>query len=161
MTLEYKILWFEDEEGWYDAIYKDVSDYLSEHGSTPIPNRKDNGSDISKIFDEDDYDLIMIDYNLIGDKGDSVIKKIRDLDVFTDIIFYSQQGEVAVRNSIKDKGVDGVYCADRSQTEFLEKVKKVIYTTIKKVVDVDNMRGIVISKTSELDITLEEVTKKI
>lgn len=161
MTLDYKILWFEDEETWYEAILPDVSEYLSEMGFTLIPKRKDNGSDLNIIFNDDDYDLILMDYNLLGDKGDVIIGKIRNLEIYTNVIFYSQDGESTLRKGIAAKGLDGVYCAHREQGEFLGKIYDVISITIKKVVDLNNTRGLVMAYTSELDLIIEELIKDI
>lgn len=158
MTLDYKVLWFEDTPTWYEAILPDISDFLTENGFTLVPNRQESGSELEKIIEDDDYDLILIDYNLLdNEKGDILIQKIRDLKVYTDIVFYSQHGEKIVRDVAKEKGLDGVFCASRDQDEFLEKVFKVITTTIKKVVDLNNMRGLVMAYTGELDIKMAEV----
>ncbi|QQS35992.1 MAG: hypothetical protein IPM56_17415 [Ignavibacteriales bacterium] len=161
MTLDYKILWFEDEETWYEAILPDVSEYLTEKGFTLVPKRKDNGSELDKIFDDDDYDLILMDYNLLGDKGDVIIERIRNLEIYTNIVFYSQDGEKTLRSGIAAKGLDGVYCAHREQGEFLGKVNDVIAITIKKVVDLNNTRGLVMAYTSELDLLIEELINTI
>jgi len=162
MTLDYKILWFEDEKSWYEAILPDISEFLTENGFTLVPNRKENGRDFEKTTEEDDYDLILIDYNLLGnEKGDILIQKIRELKIYTDIVFYSQHGETIVRDTAKEKGLDGVFCADRKQDEFLEKVFRVIKTTIKKVEDLNNIRGLVMAYTSELDVRMEEAIMQI
>lgn len=158
MTLDYKILWFEDEKGWYEAILPEISELLTEKGFTLVPHRQANGSDLDTIIDQDEYDLILIDYNLLGgEKGDAIIEKIRDHRIYTDIIFYSQSGEKIVRDAAKEKGLDGVFCADRRQELFLDKVFKVIETTIRKVEDLNNIRGLVMAYTSELDVKMTEV----
>ena len=161
MTLDYEILWFEDEKGWYEAILPDIGEFLIQSGFTLVPHRQPNGSDLDKVIEDNDYDLILIDYNLLGEYGDVLIEKIREHKIFTDIVFYSQNGEKVVRDVAKSKGLDGVFCADRQQDLFLEKVFKVIKTTIKKVEDLNNIRGLVMASTSELDIQIEDVIKKI
>lgn len=155
MTLDYKILWFEDEPAWYEAILTEIEEFLKEIGFLLESLRLDNGKELNGNFDE--YDLILIDYNLLGEKGDDLIENIRNHQIFTDIIFYSQAGEQKVRDVVKEKGVDGVFCAGREQDPFLEKVFKVIKTTIKKVEDINNVRGLVMAHTSELDRKMEEV----
>lgn len=155
MTLDYKILWFEDEPAWYEAILTEIEEFLKGIGFLLESLRLDNGKELNGNFDE--YDLILIDYNLLGEKGDDLIENIRNHQIFTDIIFYSQAGEQKVRDVVKEKGVDGVFCAGREQDPFLEKVFKVIKTTIKKVEDINNVRGLVMAHTSELDRKMEEV----
>lgn len=160
MTLDYKILWFEDQEPWYEAILPDISDYLSDQGFTLIPKRLDNGTDIDKIDEIGEYDLILMDYRLLNETGDVVIEKLRNLEIYTNVVFYSQDGEKILRDSIAAKGLDGVYCAHREQDEFMSKVNDIISITIKKVVDLNNVRGLVMAYTSELDLRMEEVIKE-
>jgi hypothetical protein len=50
--------------------------------------------------------------------------------------------------------IDGVYCADRANEDFIDKVEKVIHTTVKKVQDLNNMRGLIMAETSDIDNTM-------
>lgn len=152
MNLGYKILWFEDQRSWLNSMLPYVREFLDEKGFNLELNVQTDDSEVETLMKRPDFDLILMDYNLTGDKkGDTIIEYIRYNQVYTDIIFYSQKGEQAVRESIKDKQVDGVYCASRENWEFREKIKKVIETTIKKVEDINNMRGLVMAQASELD----------
>ncbi len=162
MNLDYKILWFEDSEEWYEAILPDITEYLIESGFILIPNRKNGVEKISDIFENDDYDLILMDYNLVGGEiGDKLIDEIRKLGIYIDVIFYSQMGEKTVRDAMTQHGLDGVYCASRDQDDFLDKVQRVIKTTIKKVEDLNNIRGLVMASTSELDLKMNSVINKL
>jgi DNA-binding response OmpR family regulator len=151
MKLEYKILWFEDEDTWYQSILPFISRHLNQNGFELEPIRRKNGHDLHTLIQNQDFDLILMDYNLSGIQGEELIESIRDNQLYTDIIFYSQTGAQAVRNIAKDKGLDGVFCSGRDNMEFVDKVKKVIQTTIRKVQDVNNLRGLVMAETSELD----------
>ena len=92
---------------------------------------------------------------LDNESGDAIIERIRtEADVYTEIIFYSSDGESAVRAAIAAKGVDGVYCSSRDADKFEKKVTKVIETTIKKVQDLNNMRGLIMAETSDIDNTM-------
>ena len=157
MRLEYKILWFEDEEKWFNSIFPFISDYFDEIGFDLVIKRQGDDSNIDKCINEYECDLILMDFHLSGTKGDTLIEYIRSQQIFTEVIFYSQAGEEAVRDTIKKKGVDGVYCASRDLEEFEDKVKNVVYNTIKKVQDVNNMRGLVMAETSELDYMMLDV----
>jgi len=152
VKLEYRILWFEDNESWFNTHEQLVSDYLEERGFVLNAVRYDNDNNgIEQILAECDYDLILMDYNLTGTNGDIIIERIREQQLYTEIIFYSQNGAQAIREVIKERGVDGVYCSGRQILDFEEKVTKVIETTIKKVQDLNNMRGLVMAEVSELD----------
>lgn len=160
MNIDYKILWFEDEKDWYDSILPVVENYLSEKGFNFIPSRYSSGENLEKILEEDDYDLILVDYNLPGELGDKLIERLRHFELYTDIIFYSQNGEDKVRLALAEKAVEGVYCSDRSRDEFEEKVTNIIHSNIKKVLDLPNMRGIIVTKTSDLDLVMNSIIIK-
>lgn len=153
MNLDYKILWFENEKDWYDSIISDVKEFIEDDLSFnfPDPIVKPDATNFDQIRLED-FDLILMDLNLLGDeKGDDIIKKIRDGEIYTDIIFYSSSGEKAVRIKVTDKELDGVYCVSRESDKFLPKLRNIIETTIKKVQDINNMRGLVMSQVAEID----------
>ncbi len=157
MNIDFKVLWFEDEKDWYDSILPVVENYLHENGFNFIPSRYSSGENLEIVLKEDEYDLILVDYNLPGELGDQLIERLRRFELYTDIIFYSQNGEGKVRSTLAEKAVEGVYCSDRSRDEFEEKVTNVIHSNIKKVLDLNNMRGIVIAKVSDLDLIMSEI----
>jgi hypothetical protein len=53
--------------------------------------------------------------------------------------------------------LDGVYCADRQRDSFLPKVQEVIKVTVKKVLDLNTLRGIVMAETSDIDERMLEI----
>jgi CheY-like chemotaxis protein len=160
MKIDYKILWFEDIPEWYNSIIPFIEEYLVDQGFNLIPDRYDSGENLEKLIKNNDFDLILVDYNLPGELGDKIIEKIRSFSLYTNIIFYSQDGESKVRAALQSKSVEGVYCANRNKDDFEEKVTKIIDITIKKVQDVNNMRGLVIASTSDLDIVMEDIISK-
>ncbi|MCK5044393.1 hypothetical protein KAR26_01510 [Candidatus Parcubacteria bacterium] len=102
-------------------------------------------------------DLVLMDYNLGSEKGNDVIDYIRDNrnDVYTDILFYSQdESEEELR---KKSDRDGLYCSERSELFSGDKINKVIKTTIRKVQDLNNLRGLVMAETSELDSLIKQI----
>jgi|GEM_PF-514157 len=158
MKLEYKILWFEDVESSFNTMKGYVEEFLEENGFITIINRyEDDGSDLDSILSREDYDLILMDYNLNGIQGDEIIENIRSQELYTEIIFYSSSGAQQLRNAIGSKGIDGVFCTSRQISEFEDKVKNVIKNTIKKVQDVNNMRGLVIAEAIDLENQIKEV----
>lgn len=160
MNIDFKVLWFEDDKDWYDSILPVVDNYLNEKGFNFIPSRYQSGENLEKILKEDDYDLVLVDYNLPGELGDKLIERVRHFELYTDIIFYSQNGEDKVRSALAEKAVEGVFCADRSRDEFEEKVTNIIHSNIKKVLDLTNMRGIIVTKTSDLDLVMDSIIIK-
>jgi CheY-like chemotaxis protein len=151
MNLAYKILWFEDEKDFVDSYTPDLQDYVEELGFKFIQPHIEKDNSNSDTIDFSEYDLILMDYKLSdGDKGDVIINKIRELDVYTEIVFYSASEMKELRAAIHDKELDGVYCANRGEG-FLPKVKDIIRLTLKKVLDLNAMRGIVMAVVSDFD----------
>jgi hypothetical protein len=162
MTIEYNILWFEDIKSSFEAKKKIVKDIVEEFGfQFPEPRNEVNGDNIDSI-DYSIYDLLIVDLNLAGTKGTNLIDRIRNQqDVYTEVIFYSSDGEGAVRAALHEFEIDGAYCAARDNDEFEDKVRKVIKTTIKKVQDINNMRGLLMAETSDIDFTMVKIIKLI
>jgi CheY-like chemotaxis protein len=150
MNLTYKILWFEDEKDFVDGYIPDLQDYVEELGFKFVQPHIETDSNNDRI-DFNEYDLILMDYKLSdGDKGDVIINKIRKLDIYTEIVFYSASEMKELRTAIHDKELDGVYCANRGEG-FLLKVKDIIRLTLKKFLDLNAMRGIVMAVVSDFD----------
>jgi CheY-like chemotaxis protein len=159
MNLDYKILWFENDRGSFNAKQRLIKRVVENFGfNFPEPQNEVDGENINTINFQI-YDLIIADLNLDnGDQGTSLLETIRgDKGIYTEVVFYSSIGEAALREELKKFKIDGVYCAGRANEEFQEKVEKVIETTIKKVQDVNNMRGLVIAETIYLEHKIESI----
>ena len=156
MRLKYQILWIENETDWVDSIEDQFQEYLNELGffyERKLITKEEQGIDYNK------YDLILMDLNLAGQpNGAELITKIRELGTYTDVVFYSSVGIDALRAEGKDKELEGVYyCGRTPDSTFVKKVKKVIDSTIKKVQDLNNLRGLVMAEVSELDALMEVI----
>lgn len=156
MKLKYKILWIENEQDWVESIEDQIQEYLEELGF--IYEMKLIDKEVSGI-DYNDYDIILMDLNLADQpNGADLISKIRGLDVYTDVVFYSASGITELRTKGKEKELEGVfYCGRTPDREFVNKVKAVINSTIKKVQDLNNLRGLVMAEVSELDAMMDEI----
>lgn len=158
MRRHYKMLWFEDESRWLKGFLPKIKKFLLESGFILYYDHFQNVKDLDSLADKiNDYDLICVDYTLKGGTGDRLIENIRKSELYTEIVFYSQNGEESVREIMKDLRVDGIYCAGERGEEFEDKIKNIINTTIKKVQDLTNLRGLVMAETSELDVKMEEI----
>ena len=161
MTLDYKILWIDDREEFFDNHKDYIEEYLENLGfdakittykSFAEFEEKEQEATHQKI-----YDLFLIDLNLDhGKTGDELIRKIRDNKILTDIIFYSTVLQ-NVRNKVNENNIEGVYVTSKNQTDFEEKVTDVIDVTIKKVQDVNNLRGLIMAEVAELDRIQERI----
>ena len=161
MKIKFYLLWFEDQQDWIDSKIEDVKDIIEENGFEWVkPTICKKESDFSGNYN--DFDIILIDFRLVSGKksgktGGDIINKIRTTDCFTNIIFYSQEGEPVLRKEIANKELDGVYCVNRP--DFLDRFEKIFLTNIKKIEDVNNLRGLVIAETADLESMKEEIIK--
>jgi len=158
MTLQYKILWFEDEKDWMEPLVQKIKDYVESLGFYFVKPHYEEDSANTDTINYSDYDLVLMDYKLSGDdKGDVIIQKIRSSQFYTDIVFYSASEISTLRSSLVEKGVDGVYCAPRAQPQFLQTVQNVISATVRKVLDPNNIRGLVMAEVSDFDEKMIEI----
>jgi hypothetical protein len=162
MNLDYKILWFEDIQSSFNAKKRLVKRVVEDLGFVfPEPRNEINDDNLEEI-DFKIYDLIIADLNLAnGEKGSTILNTIREKGIYTEVVFYSSQGEDYVRNELRNFQIDGAYCADRADDDFIDKVSHVIETTVKKVQDLNNMRGLIMAETSDIDKTMFEIITKV
>lgn len=162
MNLDYKLLWFEDVKSSFNAKKRLVKRVVEDLGFVfPEPRNEINDDNLESI-DFQIYDLIIADLNLAnGEKGSTILNTIRNKGIYTEVVFYSSQGEDYVRNELRNFQIDGAYCADRENDDFIDKVSHVIKTTIKKVQDLNNMRGLIMAETSDIDKTMFDIINKV
>lgn len=158
MRINYKILWFEDNATSYKTKKGFVKDIVEDFGFNFIEPRNElDGSNV-EVINFTNYDLIIADMTLAGGvTAMSLMEPIRKRNIFTEVLFYSSNGEDAVRTELAKYKIDGAYCSDRNNDDFEYKAKEVIRTLIKKTQDLTNMRGLVMAETSELDRIMVEI----
>jgi hypothetical protein len=161
MRLTYNILWIENELDWLEASQEFAEGIAEENGFELICVSKTSESEIEDMLDTEEplkeFDFILVDFQLdSGDRGNKIIKNIRDHNIYTDVLFYSQDKE-GVLQTIKDNWLDGVYCSSRNRDEFEDKFERIFKRTIKKIQSISSMRGLVLSETSQLDNIIEEI----
>lgn len=163
MRIEYNILWVEDEDSWYETTKELFSDTLEDLGFKLVPKQCKTFEEVKEEIDRNclkEYDLLLVDFTLKGkDTGEKVIefiRSIKDKPILTDVLFYSSAVE-NVRNSMKELGLEGVYTADRKEVE--TKFEQVVNTSIKKIQEVNTMRGLIMAETSDLDEIMLEITE--
>lgn len=156
MKLNYYILWVEDEDSWYETTAELFKESVEAHGFNPIIERKKTLDEVTAEFigGLKKYDIFLIDFNLRNSAdGSSIIDFLREENIYTDVVFYSSDKQTII-DSIKEKELEGVYHSDRKEIE--DKFEKVFLTTIKKVEEINSMRGLIVGETSDLDAMIEE-----
>ncbi|QOP45866.1 hypothetical protein [Sulfurimonas paralvinellae] len=164
MKLEYKILWIEDNPKSIRRDKRQVAEYIEGLGFVCEVQEINNFSDFEKNIgcqNTSEYDLLLIDLDLgnqeTKDEGNTIITKIRDEKVYTEIVFYSSQYE-ELNRKLNEHFVEGIFTSSRD--ELKDKVKKIIDITIKKTQDVNNLRGLIMAEVAELDRIKEQIIKK-
>jgi len=165
MRIEYRILWVEDDKSWYKTTKELFSDTLEDLGFKLISVKCENIDQVKNEVAKNslkDYDLLLVDYTLKkSDSGDKVIefiRNIKEIPILTDVLFYSSAVE-NVRDSMRKLGLEGVYTSDRK--DLSTKFEQVLNTTIKKVQEVNNIRGLIMAETSDLDDLMFQIINTI
>lgn len=157
MKLNYYILWVEDDNSWYKTTAELFEGTIEEHGFHPVIDRKKTLDEVSQELASNGlkkYDIFLIDFTLKNSAdGSSIIDFLRDKNIYTDVIFYSSDKQT-ILDSIRDNQFEGVYHSDRNGIE--NKFEKVFSTTIKKIEEINSMRGLIVGETSDLDAMIEE-----
>jgi hypothetical protein len=158
MKITYSILWFDDDPAWFDSLDLDpLKEAIRAWGFEPdIQFAPDAAGFMAKApFSE--IDLIVVDYNLGGDQehGEAFIKKIRDHDILTEVVFYSAAGAPELWEAVRTWQLEGVYVTNRQGVS--DKVQKVGHQSVRKVLDVNMMRGIVMAEVGDLDLVIDEI----
>jgi CheY-like chemotaxis protein len=159
MKLEFKILWFDDQPRELDGPRGILQRFLLLQGFNlkirDVSDIKDLESLLPKLESEGSPDLILMDWSMgngtngNGLDGSDVAKAIRRKFKYQEIVFYSAATPGELRQAIFEKGIDGVFCINRKNLP--AETKHVINNMLRKVLDLNQMRGIVMSHVSEFD----------
>lgn len=165
MNIEYKILWVEDDKSWYGTTLELFSDIVADLGFKLESKKCENIDEVKEeisLNNLKEYDMLLVDFTLknsaSGDKIIEFIRSIKDEPILTDVLFYSSAVE-NVRDSMHQLGLEGVYTADRKEIE--TKFELVLKTTLKKVQDLNNMRGLIMAETSDIDSIMMNIIQTV
>lgn len=155
MRLDFNVLWVDDQplrvQAQILAIKQRMADYGFEFCATQCERIEDVKAKVSDEVFDDEVDLILVDWDLgKGVKGQDAITEIRGRVRYKEVIFYSAQNSAsALRKLVYENELEGIYCASRE--ELIDEVMGVFESLVKKVLDIDHTRGIVMGATSDID----------
>lgn len=155
MRLAFNVLWVEDQphavRSQQDAIRRHMHEEGFELTTTHCSTLDDIRSQLASDVFTDTIDLVLVDWELgTGLHGEDAITVIRDSIRFKDVIFYSAQADRSrLREATVRAGLDGIYCAGRA--DLVDEVNNVFDSLVKKVLDLDHCRGIIMGATSDID----------
>lgn len=155
MRLDFNVLWVDDQPEHVAAQIKGIAKRMDEEGFHFKPKLCKTIEDVQKVIKDDvftdEIDLILVDWELEGGaQGQDAMTVIREIVHYRDIVFYSAQNDVAALKKLAyERGIEGIYCATRQ--DLIEEVLGVFDSLVKKVLDLDHTRGIVMGATSDID----------
>ncbi len=155
MRLDFNVLWVDDQPGSVANQIKSITSQMAAEGFDFKPRLCTTLDEVEAVISEDvftdEVDLILVDWDLgNGAHGEDAIGRIRETVQYKDVVFYSGQSSVVeLRKKAYENELEGVYCASREG--LVDEVVGVFDSLIKKVLDLDHTRGIVMGATSDID----------
>lgn len=159
MRLDFNVLWIEDHPKNVKSYQDRIESLIRREGFRLKVKFASSIEEAKQFLSNDIYgdhiDLILMDYDLgAGTKGDDGLVEVRAIFPYKDIIFYSS-GAGDLLGMVLNKNVQGVYCSARDEL-FPDTVVGVFDALVKKVIDIDHSRGIVMGATSDIDYFINE-----
>jgi hypothetical protein len=153
MKLDFNILWVEDQpknvQSQRDAIDKRIRREGFRLQAEFAASVEQAMQYLSDDLYGDHVDLVLMDYDLgAGSKGDKGLLEVRKAFPYKDLVFYSAKGD-GLADLVAKTGVQGVFFSARD--ELPDEVVGVFGTLVKKVLDIDHARGIVVGTSSDID----------
>jgi len=164
MRISYSILWFDDDQDYLDSLdLEELNEAITSWGFVPQITLVSNPDEFMQHAPFKAFDLVAMDYNLeeFGEHGQTFIKQIRNHDVYTEVVFYSANKVSDLWKAIETEKLEGIFVANRTHQGEITKILKVAKQSIQKVLDLENVRGIVMAEVGNIDEQLELIALKL
>ncbi|MBI1179839.1 MAG: hypothetical protein GC201_04725 [Alphaproteobacteria bacterium] len=155
MRLQFRVLWFENQPQDVRTQIEEIEEYVREVGFIPQIEMQVDASNLNEYARQqqlyNEVDLVVVDFDLGNpdENGDHVAQMVRRGFGFTDIIFYSGHKTVDLRNLVKERGIDGVYCMERPQ--LFERLALHIDQVVRRLSRLEAMRGLAMGTVGKID----------
>lgn len=163
MRLDFNVLWVEDQPDNVSDQQERMRYQIRKEGFR-LQVKFASSVDEAKGYLADDIygdhiDLILMDYDLgAGTNGADGLIEVREVFPYKDLIFYSANATAQLTKLATDRDIQGIFTAHRPQLPNI--VEGVFENLVKKVLDIDHSRGIVMGATSDVDdIVFEGLAK--
>jgi CheY-like chemotaxis protein len=148
MKIDFLTLWVDDQSHFIEALAMDLETWLDAQGFKLEVLIHTNANGVLTDIKNNDVELIIIDYRLGRQTGDTLIEEIRQNDCFQDIIFYSE-GE------LPNLRFDGVHFVSKEDAK--TRIKELIKLKLKRSLDLATLRGWIVADAIELENMLNEI----
>jgi hypothetical protein len=157
VRLIFSVLWFDDSEDYFDSLnLEPLEQEVLSWGFFPNFKLVTTPEEFYSSSPFTFLDLIVVDRNLEEyEDGQEFIAKLRANAIYTEVIFYTVGNTSELWDAIHEKQLEGVFVSHRS--DILTKISRIGRQSIQKVLDLENMRGIVMAEVGELDHLLDEI----
>jgi len=157
MNLNYSILWYDDDKNFFDSQdMEPIEEAITSWGFRPQIIPVHDAAELKQHEPFNQFDMLVVDLELGGNEhGAQFIKNVRDNNVFAEIIFYSMKGADELWQIIGRERLEGVFVVYKTRIE--QKLIRVAHQSVRKVLDLENMRGIVMAEVGDLDEILEKI----
>jgi len=155
VRLDFNVLWVDDQPASVANQIRSITSQKASEGFEFKPRQCSTINEVEQVVADDvftdEVDLILVDWDLGNNMhGEDAIERIRQIVQYKDVVFYSGQASVIeLRQKAYERQLEGVYCASREG--LVDEVVGVFDSLIKKVLDLDHTRGIVMGATSDID----------
>ena len=159
MNLQFSILWFDDEQDYFDGLEIDLlEEQIRSWGFVPQVTPVTTPDEFFQHRPFSQFDLIVVDYNLgNAESGQKFIAKIRRNSVYTEVLFYTAGNVNRLWEAVAEERLGGVFIEHRDN--ILTRINEIGLQTVRKVLDLENMRGIVMAEVGELDQIISELLR--
>ncbi|RNM02382.1 response regulator [Dickeya undicola] len=164
MSMVFKILWIEDDNEYLESLDLDmVRNHIKSNGFKTDFEFRTSEEQINMQIDGMQYDMIVTDYHITNDgpSGVEVIRSIQEKQCFTDVIFYSGKSSSILREEAFKKELDGVFFSSKDSEPLLQKLCQIFDLNIKRLMSIDNIRGLVMSGVADLDKRLLSIISEL
>jgi hypothetical protein len=157
VRLNFSVLWFDDNEDYFDSLdLEPLRQEVWSWGFSPEIKCVTTPEEFYRYSPFKIFDLIVVDRNLEEyEDGQEFIAELRDNAIYTEVIFYTAGNTRDLWDAVLQKQLEGVFVTHRN--DILSKISKIGRQSIRKVLDLENMRGIVMAEVGELDHLLDEI----
>lgn len=164
MRLDFNVLWVEDNQNNVLSQKTAIERAIRREGfrlRVEFAGSVDSATTyLSTDIYGDHIDLILMDFDLgPGKKGDEGLSAVRDIFPYKDIVFYSGMSTAELIGKASAQNVQGIFVANRDALP--DVVEGVFENLVKKVLDIDHSRGIVMGATSDIDKVIFEGLSKV
>ena len=141
-----------------DKYLDEVEEYLEDKGFEPVLLKSKKVEDLDGFLDGGIVDIILADKNLGPDRtGKEVVERAREKNVLVDILYYSA---VSIRPADIVELSPYMWVQVIGHRDFVRPLKKMIDRNLLKWEDVVFLRGIIISRTIEVESKMNELLAK-